>query len=39
MSFRVNRSESLEQMVDWEHGLITGRIVTDDEMSVQCRAD
>ena len=32
MSFRVNRSESLEQMVDWEHGLITGRIFTDDEI-------
>ena len=35
MSFRVNRSESLEQMVDWEHGLITGRIFTDDEIYKQ----
>lgn len=32
MTFRANRAESLEQMVDWERGLITGRIFTDDEI-------
>src|ERR1700691_2701850 len=32
MTFRANQAESLEQMVDWERGLITGRIFTDEEI-------
>jgi 3-phenylpropionate/trans-cinnamate dioxygenase subunit alpha len=32
MSFRANQCETLEQMVDWERGLIAGRIFTDDEI-------
>ena len=35
MTFRSNQAESLEQMVDWERGLITGRIFTDDEIYKQ----
>ena len=32
MTFRANHAESLEQMVDWERGLIAGRIFADDEI-------
>jgi phenylpropionate dioxygenase-like ring-hydroxylating dioxygenase large terminal subunit len=32
MTFCANHAESLEQMVDWEHGLITGRIFVDDDI-------
>jgi len=32
MTFRANHPESLEQMVDWERGLITGRIFVDDDI-------
>lgn len=35
MSFSVNKADSLAQMVDWERGLITGRIFTDDEIYKQ----
>ncbi len=35
MTLRSNQAESLEQMVDWERGLITGRIFTDDEIYKQ----
>jgi hypothetical protein len=35
MTFRGNHAESLEQMVDWERGLITGRIFTDDAIYKQ----
>jgi len=35
MSFHASKGESLEQMVDWKRGLITGRIFTDDEIYKQ----
>src|SRR6266446_6823809 len=35
MTSRTNNTESLEQMVDWERGLITGRIFVDDDIYKQ----
>jgi len=35
MTFCANHAESLEQMVDWERGLITGRIFVDDDIYKQ----
>ena len=32
MTFRANKSETLEQLVDWKRGLITARIFTDNEI-------
>ena len=35
MTSRANHPESLEQMVDWERGLIAGRIFADDNIYQQ----